>query len=171
MSIPQRVAIAALSLSAAGFVGILVREDIKTAAYPDSVHGWQVPTIGAGSTEGVKRGDTITALGAVQRAHREVTQFEGAIKRCVKVPLHQAEYDAYVQLSHNIGATSFCGSTLVKRANAEDYAGACEAILFWDRAGPVAKPSDRCSHPDNRTCRGLWRDRLRLHAMCKAVQG
>ena len=44
--------------------------------------------------------------------------------------------------------------------------GACEAILLYDRAGPVARPQDRCSHPDNRTCRGVWADRQRLRAMC-----
>lgn len=62
-----RVAVAALTLSAAVFVGILNRENIKLEAYPDPVHGWQVPTIGAGSTEGVKRGDKITPLQAINR--------------------------------------------------------------------------------------------------------
>lgn len=163
-----RVAIAALSLSAAGLVGILTREDIKLEAYADPVHGWKVPTIGAGSTDGVKKGDTITPLGAVQRAHREARAFEGRIKQCMDgVELHQHEYDAFIQLAHNIGPAAFCASTVVKRAKAKDYAGACEAILLFDRAGPVNNPEDRCSHPDNRTCRGLWRDRLNTKALCE----
>lgn len=163
-----RVVISALTLSAAGLVAILTREDIKLQAYPDPVHGWKVPTIGAGSTEGVKAGDTITPLGAVQRAHRETRTFEGRIKQCMDgVELYQHEYDAFIKLAYNIGPAAFCGSTVVKRAKAGDYGGACEAILLFDRAGPVAKPSDRCSHPDNRTCRGLWRDRLATKAMCE----
>lgn len=163
-----RIAVAALSLSAAGLVAILTREDIKTEAYADPVHGWSVPTIGAGSTEGVKRGDTITPLGAVQRAHRETKSFEGRLKVCMDgVELHQHEYDAYVRLAHNIGPAAFCSSTVVKRAKAKDYAGACAAILLFDRAGAVAKPADRCSHPENRTCSGLWKDRLATKAMCE----
>lgn len=170
MSSKARIAIAALSLSAAGLVGILTREDIKTEAYPDPVHGWKVATIGAGSTEGVKQGDKITPLGAVQRAHREARVFEGRVKRCMDgVELHQHEYDAFIRLAHNIGPEAFCASTVVKRAKAQDYPGACAAILFFDRAGDVKRPEDRCSHPDNRTCRGLWRDRLETKALCEGA--
>ena len=59
-----RIAIAALSLSAAGFVGLLNREGFEPTAYPDPVHGTKLPTIGFGSTEGVKMGDTITPVAA-----------------------------------------------------------------------------------------------------------
>ena len=38
-------------------------------------------------------------------------------------------------LAYNIGPGAFCGSTLVKRLNAEDYPGACREILRWNRAG------------------------------------
>lgn len=62
-----RIAVAALKLSAAGFVGILNREGYEPAAYPDPVHGTKLPTIGFGSTEGVKMGDTITPVAAVNR--------------------------------------------------------------------------------------------------------
>jgi lysozyme len=172
-----RVAVTLLTLSAAGLVGILTREDIKTEAYPDPVHGWAVPTIGAGSTDGVKPDDTITPLAAVQRAHRELHKFEGRLKECMDgIELHQEEYDAYVRLAHNIGPTRFCFNekggpgVIVTRLRAGDHRGACDAILFYNRAGPVNRPEDRCSHPDNRTCRGLWRDRLETHALCVSAQ-
>ena len=45
-----RIAIAALTLSAAGFVGILNREGYESVAYPDPVHGTALPTLGFGST-------------------------------------------------------------------------------------------------------------------------
>lgn len=160
-----RIAVSALALSAAGLVGILTREDIKLQAYPDPVHGWAVPTIGAGSIDGVKQGDTITPLGAVQRTLREVQVFEGRLKGCMKAPLHQGEYDAYMELAHNIGPGAFCASTLVKRLNSGDYLAACDAILMWDRVGTQV-----CSVPGNRVCPGLWRDRLRVHAKCIEAQ-
>ncbi len=156
-----RIAIGALTLSAAGFIGIATREGFSDVAYPDPVHGTAVPTIGFGSTEGVRMGDVITVPGALQRTLREVGVYERALKGCVTVPLHQHEFDAYVELSHNIGASAFCGSTIVRRLNAGDYAGACDAILMWRRAG-----AQDCSAPGNRVCSGLWKDRLRVHAKC-----
>lgn len=177
MTSKARIAVAALSLSAAGLVGILTREDIKLQAYPDPVHGWKVPTIGAGSTKGVKQGDTITPLGAVQRAHRELRVFEGEMKKCMEgIALFQHELDSFMRLGHNIGSHNFCfnenggDGVVVRHLRAGDYAGACAAILQYDRAGPVRRPEDRCSHPDNRTCRGLWRDRLETKALCEGKQ-
>lgn len=162
-----RFAIGVLSLSAAGLVGILAREDIKTEAYPDPVHGWAVPTIGAGSIVGVKKGDKITPINAVKRAAAESKEKESAIKKCLPhAVLAQHEYDAFVRLAHNIGERKFCQSTAAKKARAGDYAGACDAILLFDRSGKVKQPSDRCSHPENRSCRGLWRDRLETRLIC-----
>jgi lysozyme len=126
-----RIIIASLSLSAAAFVGMLGYEGwCGKACIP--VPG-DVPTIGFGTTSGVKMGDTITPPKAVERAYEDVAKFEGAIKQCVTVPLKQTEYDAYAQLAYNIGPTAFCGSTLVKKLNALDYAGACQEILRWDK--------------------------------------
>lgn len=127
----QRSAIAGIVLSASALVAIVTHEGYSdTAIIP--VPG-DVPTIGFGTTEGVKPGDRITPPKALARALTDVQKFEGALKQCVKVPLAQAEYDAYIDLAYNIGAGAFCGSTLVKKLNAGDYAGACEQILVWDK--------------------------------------
>ena len=128
-----RATIAALSLSAAGLVGIVAWEGYRGEAYIP-VPG-DVPTIGFGTTEGVRMGDTITPPKALERALTDVQKFEGALKRCVKVPLHQHEYDAFVSLAYNIGEHAFCNSTLVRLLNAGDYAGACAQISRWNRAG------------------------------------
>lgn len=126
-----RASIAALVLSAATLVGIVSHEGYRDTTYIP-VPG-DVPTIGFGTTGGVKPGDRTDPVKALNRAMADVNQFEGAIKRCVKVPLRQNEYDAFVSLSYNIGSGAFCGSTLVKKLNAEDYDGACREILRWDR--------------------------------------
>lgn len=126
-----RVAIAALSLSAAGMVGIVSHEGYSDKAIIP-VPG-DVPTLGFGTTAGVKMGDTITPPKALARALQDVQKFEGALKQCVTVPLHQYEYDAYTSLEYNIGEGAFCRSTLVKRLNTGDYYGACQQILVWDK--------------------------------------
>lgn len=128
-----RTRIAALSLSAAALVGIAVHEGYKGNAYIP-IPG-DVPTIGFGTTKGVKMGDTIDPVKALQRKLTDVMAFEGALKECVKVPLHQHEYDAYISLAYNIGSGAFCRSTLARKLNAQDYEGACREILRWDKAG------------------------------------
>lgn len=126
-----RLAVAALTLSAAAFVGLAVKEGYSdTAIIP--VPG-DVPTLGFGTTGGVKMGDKTTPTRALVRALDDVQRFEGALKRCVKVPLHQHEYDAYLSLAYNIGDTAFCNSTLVRVLNQEQYREACDQILRWDR--------------------------------------
>ena len=126
-----RNAIAGIVLSASALVALVMHEGYSDKAIIP-VPG-DVPTIGFGSTGGVKLGDTIKAPQALQRALTDVQRFEGAIKACVKVPLHQHEYDAYLSLTYNIGEGAFCRSTLVRKLNALDYAGACQQILVWDK--------------------------------------
>jgi lysozyme len=128
----MRTKVAALTLSAAALVGIAVHEGYVGHAYQDIVGVW---TIGFGTTENVRPGQKIDPVRALQRKVADVEKFEGALKQCVRVPLHQYEYDAYISLAYNIGSSAFCNSTLVRRLNAGDYAGACKEILRWNRAG------------------------------------
>lgn len=132
----NRVVLAALALSASAFSALLLHEGWSEIAEPP-VKG-DVPTYGFGTTtdergKPLKGGEQITPPQAVIRALTDVQKFEGAIKQCVKVPLAQREYDAYVSLSYNIGSSAFCGSTLVKKLNSQDYDGACAEILRWDK--------------------------------------
>jgi len=150
----KRQTITALCASAALIAGIATFEGFSDTAYPDPVHGWEVPTIGHGTTTGVKRGDTITKEEAEQRLRADVAEFENDIKRCITVPLTQNEYDAFISLSYNIGTRAFCRSTLVRKLNTGDYEGACKEILRWRYAG-----GQDCSAPGNRTCSGIWRRR------------
>jgi lysozyme len=129
----MRIQVAALSASAVALVALVAHEGYKDKAYIP-IPG-DVPTIGFGTTEGVKPGDRIDPVKALERALADMQKFEGAIKQCVKVPLKQTEYEAYLSLSYNIGSRAFCNSTLVKKLNQFDYAGACKEILRWDRAG------------------------------------
>jgi lysozyme len=149
-----RILVAALSLSAVAFGGLVLHEGYSDRAIIP-VPG-DVPTIGFGTTEGVKMGDRITPPQAVLRALTDVQRFEGALKNCVRVPLHQHEYDAYVSLAYNIGPTAFCGSTLVKKLNAQDYVGACKEVLRWDKFKGRPLPGlTKRRQQEYRRCMGL----------------
>lgn len=159
MAMNSRTLIVSLCLSAAGFAGIVLQEGYTDKAVIP-VPG-DVPTIGFGTTEGVKIGDRITPQQAIVRAVRDVQKFEGAIKQCVTVPLYQHEYDSFVSLAYNVGPSVFCKSLLVKRLNTEDYAGACEEIMRWR----FFKGKD-CAIPQNK-CRGLYSRRKAEQSLCR----
>lgn len=158
-----RVVVASLALSAAAFVGILTREGYTEQAIIP-VPG-DVPTAGFGTTQGVTMKTRLPPVQAVQRALTDAAEYEAAVKRCVKAPLYQEEYDLYVDLTYNIGPNAFCNSSIVRMLNAQDYAQACERILDWKKF----KGFD-CSTPGNKICFGLWKDRLRLHEKCMKLQ-
>lgn len=154
----ERTMPALIALSAAGLVGLISFEgysDIAIIPVPGDV-----PTIGFGTTEGVKLGDKITPPKAVARALQDAAKFEGALRECVKVPLHQWEYDAYISFSYNVGSGAFCGSTLVKKLNAEDYPGACKEILRWNKF-----QGRDCSLKAS-GCTGIWNRRQSEYRRC-----
>lgn len=159
----RRTTLAALTLSAAGLVGIVSHEGYSDKAVIP-VRG-DVPTIGFGTTQGVRPGDTTTPPKALARALSDARQFEGALKSCVTVPLHQHEYDAYVSLAYNIGAANFCRSTLVGKLNAGDYAGACGELLRW-----TYFQGKDCALPEHaRLCGGLAKRRQDEYRQCMGL--
>lgn len=156
----KRTHISAIALSASALVGIVLHEGYTDRAVIP-VKG-DVPTIGFGTTTGVKLGDTTTPPKALARALTDVQQFEGALKQCVTVPLTQNEYDAYVSFAYNVGRRAFCQSTLVKKLNLGDFKGACDELLRWR----FFQGKD-CALPENRRlCGGLVKRREAEYRQC-----
>jgi lysozyme len=57
--------------------------------------------------------------------------------------LAQPQYDALYSLCFNIGETQFKKSTVVKKLNANDYQGAADAILLWNKPAVLEKRRKR----------------------------
>lgn len=109
------------------------REGVRLKAYRDVVGVW---TIGVGHTAAAgapapKVGMTITAEEADAIFRRDLVQYEQAVSSAVSVPLSQGQYDALVSLTFNIGVGAFKKSTVLRRLNAGDYAGAAQAFMMW----------------------------------------
>lgn len=119
-------------------------EGTKQIAYADVIG---VHTICTGHTRGVRPGDTATFEQCRQYLHEDLSETGRAVGRCVKVKVTQGQYDAMMSLAFNIGATAFCGSTLVRKLNAGDCDGAANQFARWNRA-------------DGRVVRGLTLRRL-----------
>jgi GH24 family phage-related lysozyme (muramidase) len=104
-------------------------------AYLDPVG---IPTIGYGTTiysNGikVKIGDILTKQQAEQELLHHVKKYSDYVKKVVKVPLNQNQFDALISFVYNIGTGAFSNSTLLKKLNAKDYKGAGNEILRWTK--------------------------------------
>jgi len=162
-----RIAIAVLSLSAAGFVGLVGHEGYSDRAIIP-VQGDR-PTVGFGSTfrgDGtpVQMGDTITPPQAVKRSYSHIARDESRLKQCVTAPLHQWEYDTLVDHAYQYGAAATCSSKVVELTNAGRYEEACQAYLDWKFAGRGENRRD-CSIRAN-GCYGVWLRSQERHRKC-----
>lgn len=130
-SLRGRALATVLALSAAGLVAIAHHEGYtERAVIP--IPG-DVPTLGFGTTQGVKLGDRITPQEALSRLLVGVGQAEKAVARCTTLPITSAQFDALVSLTYNIGVGAYCESTLVRRLNAGDCLGAAAEFDRWVR--------------------------------------
>jgi len=102
-------------------------EGLRLNAYLDPVGVW---TIGYGHTP-AKRGQVITLEQANRLLIEDAATAERAVLRHVKVPLTQGQFDALVSFVFNLGEGRLKESTLLKKLNAGDYAGAASQFERW----------------------------------------
>ena len=112
-------------------------EGCKLTAYQDSVGVW---TIGYGWTQPVdgkpiRAGMTIKQETAERLLKTGMVSYGSDVSRLVKVGLTQGQFDALVSFTYNLGARSLSTSTLLRKLNAGDYAGAADEFLRWNKAG------------------------------------
>lgn len=108
-------------------------------AYQEKINGkLDIPTIGWGCTEGVEMGMVWTREQAEAALRREIAKHEAIVSRVVTVDLNQNEYDALVSFNHNVGKLG--NSTLLKKLNKGDRAGAAKEFLVWDKFGGKSSP-------------------------------
>jgi lysozyme len=60
--------------------------------------------------------------------------YEPIVKRLVKVPLNQHQFDALVSFVFNVGETAFAASTLLRKLNKGDYAAVPAELMKWVKA-------------------------------------
>lgn len=109
-------------------------EGVRLTAYRDMVG---VLTIGYGHTgPDVHEGMTITLERAEELLQQRLArEFVPGVLAAITRSMKQCELDAMVDLAYNVGVAAFQGSTLVRKFNAGDTAGAADEFLRWDKAG------------------------------------
>lgn len=112
-------------------------EGLRLRAYQCSAHVW---TIGYGHTAGVRPGDEISTEQADAFLKQDIAESERSVGRYVAVPLTNCQFDALVSFTFNLGSGNLRTSTLLKKLNSGDYAGAASEFLRWVNAGGERLP-------------------------------
>ena len=106
-------------------------EGLRLTAYLDSAGVW---TIGYGHTGiDVYEGLGITEEEAGFLLETDFAWATRAVRRSVRAPLTQEQRAALISLTFNIGSSAWKSSTVLRRLNAENYEGAADAILMWNK--------------------------------------
>lgn len=131
-STKKKAAWVAIAIAAVGAF-----EGLRTSAYPDIVG---IPTACYGETKGIRLGMKFDKTQCDEMLAKRLLEFNAGVDSCVTADLPDTRRVAFVSLSYNIGTAAFCKSTVVRRINAGDIVGGCEAILMWDHAGGKKVP-------------------------------
>jgi lysozyme len=111
-------------------------EGCHLEAYPDPGTGGDPWTIGWGSTgPGIAKGVKWTQKQADDRLAADVRKFMLGVQNAVTKPATEKQLGAMTSLAYNIGLGAFRSSTLLRKFNAGDVAGAADQFSRWNRAG------------------------------------
>lgn len=125
-------------MSALAYAVSLIKkwESCELEAYPDPGTGGAPWTIGWGSTgTGIAKGVKWSQAQADERLAQDVSRFLKGVQSVVKKPATDSQIGAMTSLAYNIGAKAFANSTLLRKFNAGDKAGAAAEFTRWNRAG------------------------------------
>lgn len=103
-----------------------------------------VTTIGWGTTAELGRKlskDTVWTKKQCDDAFlNDMVAFEDGVKKLVKQPLKQWQFDALTSFAYNCGLGNLQKSTLLKKVNAGDFKGAADEFLKWNKGGGKVLP-------------------------------
>jgi lysozyme len=123
-------AAAALAVSLVGSA-----EGLKLHAYADPATRGAPWTICYGHT-----GDDVSPQMAASLAQcktlllADLDREADGIEKCFHGPMTDGRFVAFLSLAHNIGVAGVCRSSVARKFNAGDVAGACDALLNFNRA-------------------------------------
>jgi lysozyme len=132
LGVPKAGATGRRAINKAGLELVKEFEGLRLKAYLCPAKVW---TIGYGSTGShVREGLVITEAQAEELLRSDLRRFEDAVAKGAPVATDN-QFSAMVCLAFNIGEGAFAGSTVLRKHNAGDHAGAAEAFKMWSKAG------------------------------------
>ena len=123
-----------MNISEDGLKIIKTSEGFRANAYPDPGSKDGTPfTIGFGHTRGVKPGDTVTRALAEAYLRRDVAWAVDAVNKGISVETTQNQFDAFVSLAFNVGASGFLKSSALRFHNAGKFSVVPSKIALWNK--------------------------------------
>jgi lysozyme len=108
-------------------------EGLHLEAYRDCAGIW---TIGYGHTSPtLGAGQIISVPEAEELLRADLAEAVVCVNRLVKSVISQSQFDAMVDFCFNAGRGSFLQSTLRRKVNSGDFAGAAAQFSLWVHAG------------------------------------
>ena len=124
--------------AAAGLLALVPKfEGTKLTTYRDPIG---VLTYCTGATEDAAWGKTYSPAECREQLDRDLARHAEGLMACIKAPMTAGQKVAFVDLAYNGGVGAVCNSTLARKANAGDMAGACAELSKWTRAGGQVLP-------------------------------
>lgn len=124
-----------MNLSPTGEKFIKHFESCELIAYPDPGTNGEPFTIGWGHTgSDVCEGMVWSQEYADKMFICDIAPREDSVNSLLIVEVTQWQFDALVSFVYNLGAGAFSGSTLLRKINDRDYAGAANEFPRWNRA-------------------------------------
>lgn len=107
-------------------------ESLRLEAYPDYERDKILWTIGWGHTSKyVTKGMKWTKEQAEEFFDKDLEKFEDAVRTLVKTRINQAQFDALVSFTYNLGQASLRGSTMLYLINQDKAAEAAQQLIRW----------------------------------------
>jgi lysozyme len=108
-------------------------EGLHLEAYRDCAGVWTIGYGHTGST--LAAGQAISEPEAEELLRADVAEAVVCVNRWVKSVISQNQFDAMVDFCFNAGRGSFLQSTLLRKVNSGDLAGATAQFALWVHAG------------------------------------
>lgn len=116
-------------------------EGFRAKAYPDPATGGDPWTIGFGATgPEISKGVVWTRAQAEADLSKRVTELLTKIRDSVRVGIPPAAVGVLASFAYNVGFAAFARSTLLRKLNSRDFAGAAAQFDFWTKAGGKVFP-------------------------------
>lgn len=124
------LAVATAAVGGGGYLALT--QEHEGAVYRTYLDPVGIPTACYGHTgPEVKMGQTYTKAQCDMLFQIDWAKHDAGAMRCTKVPLTPGQRWAVVDFAFNVGVGNYCRSTLNKKLNAGDYAGAAAEFPKW----------------------------------------
>ncbi len=134
---PKLIASVGAACAAALMYCVPIYEGTILKGYRDPIG---IVTACTGHTKTAQLGKKYTQAECDKLLQDDLLEHAEGVKKCLKYQVRDYQLTAFVSFAYNVGVPTFCASTLARKFNAGDVAGACAELSRWVWAGSQVLP-------------------------------